>query len=377
MQAKQAMVVTANPHASRAAQAMLVRGGRAVDAMIAAQMVLTLVEPQSSGLGGGGFWCTGRRTNGGWSPWMAGNGPKTGTCRPLPRRPWPVPWLYGCGGWGTLGGHAGHRDADVAGTPAFWRIALAGFVWPGHYPGAERIYGFSPAGAADSRQSAQSRQGYQQPPLLFDDKGRPLSAGSHLVNPLLAALLTRLSIEGPSAFYQGKIAELMVDKVRNAAAPGHLALDDLTQYRVQERPPLCFPYRQYNICGMGPPGSGTLALGQILGMLAHFDLSRLGPNSPQAWRLVADASRLAFADRGRYAADSDFVPVPVEGLLDRDYLAQRAQLLKGADKALPEVTPGTPKVIGPLRSTAHPNFPQLPTSASSTAMAMPCRSPPP
>ncbi|NHI00582.1 gamma-glutamyltransferase [Oceanimonas sp. MB9] len=358
VQAEQAMVVTANPHASRAAQAMLVRGGSAVDAMIAAQMVLTLVEPQSSGLGGGGFlvhWQEDERQL------VTLDGRET-----APRQAPADLFLDDHGqSLGFMDAVVGGRSVGTPGTVMLMWQAHQRFgvlPWQDLFGPAITLalngFTVSPRLArliADNRHSLGKDTDSRH--YFFDDKGRPLSAGSHLVNPLLAALLTRLSIEGPSAFYQGKIAELMVDKVRNAAAPGHLTLDDLTQYRVQERPPLCFPYRQYNICGMGPPGSGTLALGQILGMLAHFDLSRLGPNSPQAWRLVADASRLAFADRGRYAADSDFVPVPVEGLLDRDYLAQRAQLLKGADKALPEVTPGTPKGHWPTSFDGSPEFP--------------------
>jgi len=110
---------------------------------------------------------------------------------------------------------------------------------------------------------------------------------------------------------------------------------------VRERPAICAPYRAYKVCGMGPPSSGALTVGQILGMLAPYDLATLGPRNAQAWRLIGDASRLAFVDRGRYMADSDFVPMPTAGLLAPDYLATRAALLN-RDTALPEVTPGMP-----------------------------------
>ncbi|MDP5291177.1 gamma-glutamyltransferase [Oceanimonas sp. CHS3-5] len=356
VQAKNAMVVTANPHASKAAQAMLASGGSAVDAMIAAQMVLTLVEPQSSGLGGGGFlvhWqqdeqqlstLDGRETAPQQAPselFLDDQG------QPL----------------GFMDAVVGGRSVGTPGTVMLmwqahqrfgalpWRelfapaigLALNGFDVS---PRLARLI----AGNADSLRRDPQTRGY-----FFDADGQPLSAGHHLTNPELAALLTRLSIEGPSAFYSGKIAQLMTDKVQKAS--GHLSLADLGQYRVQPRPALCFPYRQYKICGMGPPSSGTLALGQILGMLSHFELSTMGPASPRAWRLIADASRLAFADRGRYATDSDFVPVPVEGLLDADYLAGRAQLLKNTEQALPAVSPGAPKGYWPTAPDRSPEFP--------------------
>ena len=131
--------------------------------------------------------------------------------------------------------------------------------------------------------------------------------------------------------------------VRNAEGnPGVLSTMDLALYEVIERPAVCVEYRAHDVCGMGPPSSGALTVGQILGMLGSYDLAALGPNSAEAWRLIGDASRLAFAARGRYMADSDFVPVPVEGLVDPDYLASRAALLAG-DDALPEVAPGMPE----------------------------------
>lgn len=356
--AGKAMVVTANPHASQAARDMLARGGSAVDAMIAAQMVLALVEPQSSGLGGGGFlvhWqqdaqrittLDGRETaplqapdtlfldeNGKPLAFMDAviGGKSVGTPGTVMLM-WQAHQRFGTLPW---------RDLFV---PAI-TLALNGFdVSP-------RLARLIAQNSDSLLRDADSRH------YFFDDQGQPLTAGHRLVNPLLAALLTRISIEGPSAFYTGKMAQMMVSKVQNAGSPGYLALEDLAQYRVQERPALCFPYRQYKVCGMGPPSSGALALGQILGMLSHFELSRMGPTSPDAWRLIADASRLAFADRGRYATDSDFVPVPVEGLLDAGYLAERAQLLKNSHQALPAVTPGTPKGHWPTSSDASPEFP--------------------
>jgi len=141
------------------------------------------------------------------------------------------------------------------------------------------------------------------------------------------------------AIYEGEIAEGIVAAVRGASQPGLLSLDDLAAYKVIERDAVCANYRGADICGMGPPSSGALTIGQILTMLEPYDLAGMGPESAEAWRLIGDASRLAFADRGLYMADEDYVPIP--DLLDADYLATRSSLLERKD-ALPEVSAGSP-----------------------------------
>ena len=177
----------------------------------------------------------------------------------------------------------------------------------------------------------------------FLPDGDPVPEGRILTNPAYADTLTRLATEGPSAFYTGDIAADIVATVQGVAEnPGVLSEVDLAIYTVKEREPVCARYRDFQICGMGPPSSGALTVGQILGLLEGFEIATLGLEAPEAWRLIGDASRLAFADRGRYMADSDFVPVPVMGLVDPGYLARRAELLKG-DDALPEVAPGAPE----------------------------------
>jgi gamma-glutamyltranspeptidase/glutathione hydrolase len=173
--------------------------------------------------------------------------------------------------------------------------------------------------------------------------GMPLAEGNTLRNPAYAATLRVLAEQGADGFYTGEQAESIVAAVQGAAGnPGVLEMVDLAIYRVKERAPVCAPYRVWQVCGMGPPSSGALAVGQILGMVQGHDLTALGPDNPESWRLIGDASRLAFADRGRYVADSDFVPVPVQGMLEPSYLQRRALLLAG-DDALPEVTAGTPE----------------------------------
>lgn len=357
--AQKAMVVTANPYASQAAQKMLQQGGSAVDAMIAAQAVLTLVEPQSSGIGGGTFLVY-------WQQQQARlttlDGRETAPMTApedlfLDDEGKPLAFfdaVVGGQSVGTPGTVMLMWQAHQRFGTLTWRelfkpaidLALNGFTVS---PRLARLI------AQDQEYLSRDTDSRH---YFFDEQGRPLQAGSTKTNSMLAAALSRISIEGPSAFYQGQLATAMVNKVRQASPAGHLSLTDLTDYRIKERAPLCAPYRQYQICGMGPPSSGTLALGQILGILSHVDLATTGPNSPVSWRWIADASRLAFADRNLYAADSDFVSVPVAELLDPDYLAGRARLVTDGAVALPEVSPGNPvPSFGRLSPDRSPEFP--------------------
>ncbi len=191
--------------------------------------------------------------------------------------------------------------------------------------------------------------------------GKPLTAGATLANPDYASTLEALARDGADAFYQGPIALDLVSAVRGAKNPGRLALEDLATYRVVERPAVCTPYRAVQVCGMGPPSSGGIAVGQILGMLEGFDLAGLGPDDPVSWRLIGDATRLAFADRERYLADIDFVPLPLGGLTERAYLADRAALLK-TDKALAETPAGAPRWDHAL-NFADGDAPELPSTS--------------
>ncbi|MEM7461132.1 MAG: gamma-glutamyltransferase family protein, partial [Pseudomonadota bacterium] len=155
--------------------------------------------------------------------------------------------------------------------------------------------------------------------------------------------LRAIAKEGASAFYSGEIAEDIVTTIANAPAnPGLLSLEDLARYQVVERDPVCVNYRGYDICGMGPPSSGGLTVGQILKLVEPYDLGGMGPDDPHSWRIIGDATRLAFADRSIYMADTDFVKIP-EGLVDTDYLSGRASLLN-QKKALEEglIIPGEP-----------------------------------
>lgn len=336
------MVVAANPNAVQAGARVLAEGGTAADAMVAVQAVLGLVEPQSSGLGGGAFlvWYDGQS-----GQMTTLDGRETAPLAATPR-------LFQDEAGEPLqffDAVVGGRSVGVPGTPALMEEAHRRWGranWAGLFDEATQLaeegFAVSPRMAAMVAGDAQRLDRHPATRAYFLPGGKPVVEGHILRNPAYAETLRVMAQEGAGPFYTGAIARDIVTAVQGADNPGLLTLTDLAIYRVKARAPVCASYRVYEVCGMGPPSSGGLTVGQILGLLAPFDLSELGPNSAESWRLIGDASRLAFADRGRYMADSDFVPVPVEGLIDPSYLARRSGLLTG-DDALPEVAPGEPE----------------------------------
>ncbi len=335
------MITAANPHAVEAGAAILAAGGSAADAMIAAQAVLGLVEPQSSGLGGGAFLV--------WYDAASGelttlDGRETAPLAATPR-------LFQDEAGEPLeffDAVVGGRSVGTPGTPALMQEAHRRWgrtPWPDLFDAAiglaEAGFPVSPRLAGLVARDAERLARFPDTAAYFLPGGVPLAEGQALTNPAYADTLRQLAGQGADAFYTGPIAADIVTAVRTAPGnPGVLSQTDLALYQVRERPPVCVTYRAHEVCGMGPPSSGALTVGQILGMLENTDLP--GPEAPEAWRLIGDASRLAFADRGRYMADSDFVPMPTKGLTDPAYLADRAKLLQ-ADDALPEVAPGHPE----------------------------------
>lgn len=337
------MVAAANPLAVQAGADILRMGGSAADAMVAVQVVLGLVEPQSSGLGGGAFLVRYDAETGQISTL---DGRETAPLAATPR-------LFQDADGAPLtffDAVVGGRSVGTPGTPALLGEAHRRWgrtPWPALFQAAislaEDGFQVSPRLAGLVERDGERLARFQPTADYFLPDGRPLEAGAVLKNPDYAATLRALAVKGPEAFYSGAIAADIVRTVANAPGnPGVLSPLDLAIYQVRAREPVCVGYRIYQVCGMGPPSSGALSVGQILGQLNHFDLAALGPDSAQAWRLIGDASRLAFADRGRYMADSDYVPMPTKGLVDPDYLAKRAGLLAG-DMALEEVAPGTPE----------------------------------
>ncbi|OAN72462.1 gamma-glutamyltransferase [Rhodobacteraceae bacterium EhC02] len=342
VEAREWMVVAAHPLAVEAGADVLAAGGTAADAMVAVQAVLGLVEPQSSGLGGGAFLV--------WHDGATGaittlDGRETAPLDATPR-------LFQDAAGEPLkffDAVVGGRSVGTPGTPALMAAAHARWGradWGDLLAPAIRLadtgFPVSPRlamlVAADAERLAvdPATAGY------FLPEGQPLTEGAMLRNPAYAQTLRSLAAQGVDGFYTGPVAEAIVQAVRGAAHnPGLLGPLDLAIYRVKERAAVCAPYRGYEVCGMGPPSSGAVAVGQILGMLEAADLAALGPSDPESWRLIGEASRLAFADRARYLADSDFVPVPVAGLLDPAYLRRRAGLIAPGG-VLPEAQAGQP-----------------------------------
>jgi gamma-glutamyltranspeptidase/glutathione hydrolase len=342
------MVATANVHASEAAAEMLRKGGTATDAAIAAQLVLTLTEPQSSGIGGGLFSVHYDASNGAMTTFDGREtAPKAATER-LFLKPdgKPMAWLDA-----ALGG----RPVGVPGVIAALHLQHSKFgklSWFELFQPAIRLaeagFKVSPrlsaaiADAEELEQDAAAGALYYLPDDAGDKAGEPVPAGYLLKNPAYAKTLKLIAETGPDGFYKGEVAEAIVAAVTgHEINPGLMTLDDLAGYKAVERAAICVPYRVWQVCGMGPPSSGGLTTGMILSMLEPYSMSAFDPRGVMAAHLFAQASRLAFADRNKYMADMDFVDVPVAGLTDRAYLRSRARLINPL-KDMGEAAPGTP-----------------------------------
>ena len=345
------MVAAANRYAAEAGYEILRQGGSAIDALITTQLVLNLVEPQSSGIGGSGLVVYFDADSSQLSSWE-GRETAPGAVTPalfLAQNGQPLSFYDA-----VVGGHS------VA-TPGLLKLLHTVHRKHGRLPWAtlfqpaiklaQEGFQVSPrlAGLVAMDQERLSR--YPTTKAYFFPDNQPIRAGDLLKNPAFADTLSLLARRGIDPFYQGEIARDMVTAVRTLPdRPGLLSMADLKNYRVIAREPVCQEYRQKRVCGMGPPSSGGLTVGQTLGILAHYDLPAMGPDDPHSWRLIGDASRLAFADRGRYIADPAYTVVP-HGLLDESYLRQRSKLL-ASDKALARVTPGSPPGSRPLSQAA-------------------------
>jgi gamma-glutamyltranspeptidase/glutathione hydrolase len=335
------MVVAAHPLAVDAGVAMLERGGSAVDAAIAVQLVLNLVEPSSSGLGGGAYFVhyearsksvsviDGRET----AP--AGATPELF----LDREGKPLSFNAA---------RVGGRSVGVPGVPRLLEAAHARhgkLAWKALFEPAialaERGFPLSPRQA----HLAALEPGFADEPAtrayFFDAQGKPKPAGTIQRNPELAATLRAIAAHGADAFYTGEIARDIVDAVRGHRNAGSLSLDDMSGYRVRHLDAVCGRYRTWKLCGPPPSSSSGIAMVQIMGMLESRDLSQVRAGSTEAVHLKAEAERLAFADRARYVADDRFVDVPLAGLIDPGYIATRARLIR-AEKAMGRATAGNP-----------------------------------
>jgi gamma-glutamyltranspeptidase/glutathione hydrolase len=346
VRASQQLVVSANPHASEAGRAMLRAGGGAVDAAIAVQLVLTLVEPQSSGIGGGAFML--------------------------------VYAAPGRGDEGSITAYEGREIAPAAATPdmflaangrpeSFGNVGVGGLAVG--VPGALRMlelahreHGRLPWADVFGPAIELAENGFEVSPRLFgllngfkrfargddfrryfyDANGEPRPVGYLLKNPEYAATLRILAAGGAEPLHTGELAAAIAAEVRdNNVRSGRMTPDDLASYKANISAPLCTPYRAWRVCGPQLPSSGGVTTQQVLGMLAHFELPDIHTQSVQAIHLFAEANRLAFADRNLYLGDPQFVPAPVAGLLDAGYLRARAALIDPA-KAMATIAPGEP-----------------------------------
>lgn len=342
VKSKNWMISAANPLAVQAGAKILSAGGSAADAMVATQVVLGLVEPQSSGLGGGAFLV-----------WYDAASGKLTTIDGRETAPMNVtPKLFQDENGEPLkffDAVVGGLSVGTPGTPALMAKAheLWGHAnWDGLFADgiklADEGFTVSPRLATLVANDAERLSRFKPTADYFLPAGMPINTGDTLKNPAYAETLRQIAIDGVASFYTGATAEGVIETVQNADGnPGVLEMQDLAIYEVKIRNAVCAQYREHDVCGMGPPSSGALTVGQILGMLNNYDLANLGVDNPDAWRLIGDASRLAFADRGRYMADSDYVPMPTKGLVDPGYLAERAKLLVGP-KALEKAPAGTP-----------------------------------
>jgi len=339
--AQHIMVATANPLATQTGLAVLAAGGTAADAAVAIQMMLNLVEPQSSGLGGGAFALYWNAKTGELTSWDGRETAPLAATQDYWLGPdgQPLPWPKA-----VVGG----RSVGVPGTlkllqtlhDRFGQTAWADLLAP-TIETAQTGFEISPRLAA-AIQSAVSFNLTTSAParaLFLSGDSTPLPAGHILKNPAFAATLRAIATNGPDELYTGPLAAEIISATRTEVNSGILTAEDFADYRVKQRPPVCAAYRVWQVCGMGPPSSGALTVGQILGLLQPFDLGQTGPDA-KAYHLLAEASKLAFADRGLYMADSDFVPMP-KGLLNTAYLAERSGLIDPA-QAMAKADPGTP-----------------------------------
>lgn len=344
--AKNYMVAAANPLAVEAGYQILKQGGSAIDAAIATQMVLTLVEPQSSGIGGGAFLVhyDGKRT-------QAFDGRETAPSKAdehLFERPDGTPLS-------RTEGIVGGRSTGAPGVLRMLELAHkehGKLPWKALFAPAIKLseegFAVSPRLNALLTGDVHLRKDKDAAAYFYGNGGKPWPVGHILKNPALAKTLREIAEGGADAFYKGHIAREIAAKVQgHPTNPGLLSAQDIANYRPKVRTPVCSDYRAYTVCGMPPPSSGGIAVAQMLGMFETFDMRALAPKAgvpgPDALHLFSEVGRLAYADRNRYAADTDFVPLPGRGLpslIDKGYLAQRARLV-GA-RSMGEAPAGKP-----------------------------------
>ncbi len=349
-------VSSADPRASEAGQEMLRKGGNATDAAMAMLLALNVVEPQSSGIGGGGFLLhhDGRT---GLIDTIDGREAAPASASPslfLDAGGKPLPFMAA---------FPGGKSVGVPGNIALMKLAhdkWGRLPWADLFQPAIRLArdGFTvskPLAAALKRVAQLWTESFPEARALYWIDGKPAEEGALIRNPAFADFLETVARQGPDAFYVGAAGAIEAAVAHAGLNATQLTPADLAAYRAKERPAVCSPYRSYRICSMGPPSSGATTMLQILGMLERFDMKALGKDNPESWHLIGEAMQLAYADRAKYAGDRDFVPVPVAGLLDPGYMRRRSALIS-ATRARNSYEAGTPpgaepRTVSPARET--------------------------
>jgi len=357
----QAIASSADPRATAAGAEILSKGGSAADATMAMMLALTVVEPQSSGIGGGGFLVHYDAEGGKISTI---NGRETAPAAATPQRftdanGKPIPFLQAFPGGKSVGVPGNIRL--MAEAHRKW----GKLKWAEIFKPAIRLAdkGFVVNRTLESRLAMIQRlwPQFETARSIYWVDGKPAKAGMTLRNPELAKTLRLIAKKGPDAFYTGAIANSIVDTVnKSVVAPGDMTLADLAAYKAVEQNAVCAPYRVYVICGMAPPSSGATTVIQILGTLERFDMKALGKDDPKSWFLIGQAMQLAYADREKYLGDASFVQVPVTGLIDKAYLAERSALIDPSKARAdypagnpPGAMPRTAAISGEVAGTTH------------------------
>ncbi|MES2002382.1 MAG: gamma-glutamyltransferase family protein [Pseudomonadota bacterium] len=337
---QQAFVIAANPLAAAAGKDILERGGSAVDAAVAVQAMLSLVEPQSSGVGGGTFITYFDSSSGKITIY---DGREVAPAQAsatmfLDSSGAPLPFATA-----VLSG----RATGVPGAVAALALAQrehGQLAWKDLFGAAERTAedGFIVSPRLGRLIAGNFAENSAPDVLAYFARpgGGLLRAGDRLRNPAYAAFLRRLAAQGPGALYGGETAARIVERLRQGELPGSMTMADLAAYHPIKREPVCGAFRAYRVCGPPPPASSVGVI-ELLGLLERTDIDRRGPADPQSWFLFAEASRLMYADRDQYVGDPGFVPVPVAGLLDPAFLDARAKLIATSSPAITPIA-GTP-----------------------------------
>lgn len=341
------LVSSADPRVSEAGREMLRKGGSATDAAMAMMLALSVVEPQSSGIGGGGL--------------LLHHDAKTNRLQTIDgREKAPASAdesLFLDDDGAPQGFFAAFQGGQSVGVPGNIRLMATAHANWGKLPWADLFQpaiklageGFIVNDVLASRldRLAQIWARFPDAQAIYWRDGRPMVAGDRVVNPALATLLSDVAKNGPDAFYTGPAGQAIVAAVAETEVnPVTLTLADLAAYEAKERAPVCGRYRGYKVCGMGPPSSGATTILQILGSIQRFDMAAMGKNDPRSWHVIAEAMQLAYADREKYLGDADFVNVPVNAMLDPAYLASRGALIS-IDSALGDYIAGTPQGAEP------------------------------